>query len=316
MVGCWFPEVIIAQNRHGIPLPLKERPLTKSLVSGEVITATTTYVCKDGSLLPVSITVSPIILEGKPIGAIEVFRDISHEQEVDRMKTEFIYLASHQLRTPLSAVKTYAHMLAEGYRGDLNAGQTAFMQIIMSSLDRMNEIINTLLNISRIESGVMAITPASVTLREIVEQSLAELEPAMAAKQITIRKSFAKAPPVTTDQLLVREVCLNLLSNAIKYTPDHGTVSVSIRVRKDDQVLGVKDTGYGIPVEAQAQIFAKFYRAPNILEQVGEGTGLGLYLVKGIADVLHGKVWFKSQEHHGSTFYFSLPCAQDTKSPK
>lgn len=310
LIGKRFQKALVAVDKFGKPLKPMQRPITRSFLDGKAISENTFYTCKDGSVIPVAITVSPITLGGRPIGAVEVFRDISREQAVDRMKTEFIYLASHQLRTPLSAVKTYAHMLGEGYRGKLTPEQAEFMNVMIHSLDRMNDIINTLLNISRMESGMMAVTPVPLRLRDIVSEAISELHPAITQKQLLITTTFKESCAVLTDQLLVKELCLNLLSNAVKYTPASGTITATITEKDDKQIVAIKDTGYGIPEDAQKHIFGKFYRAPNVLERENDGTGLGLYLVKGIANVLGGDVWFDSVENKGSTFYFSLPCHQ------
>lgn len=313
VLGVWMPKAIVAEDGRGKPIELVKRPIILAFLKGRTISQKIWYRRRDGSVFPIAITVSPIMLTNRPIGAVEVFRDITKEQEVDRMKTEFIYLASHQLRTPLSAVKTYAHMLDEGYGGELNAEQADFMKVILTSLDRMNDIISTLLNVSRMEAGRMTVTPTAVNLSEILNGAVREIGPSMDAKNITFKSRYQKALPLITDPILVREVILNLLTNAIKYTPPHGTITVTLRHRPKDQVVSIKDTGYGIPKSAQAKLFTKFFRAPNITDKSEGGTGLGLYLVKGITEVLHGKIWFKSQENKGTTFNFAIPCLGSPK---
>src|SRR5689334_13172123 len=151
LIGMWFPKVIIAVTPDDRPVNLIDRPITKAFLTGRPIVEKTHYRRKNGQRIPVAVNVSPILVDGKPRGAIEVFRDISFEQEVDRMKSEFISLASHQLRTPLSAIKTYSHMLVSGYMGEVTAEQRKSLETILGAADRMNELISTLLNITRME---------------------------------------------------------------------------------------------------------------------------------------------------------------------
>lgn len=315
LVGKWFPAAIIAEDSTGKSIKPMDRPITKAFLTGKAVNEKMFYHHKNGTALPVSITVSPILLNKKPIGAIEVFRDITHELEVDRMKTEFIYLASHQLRTPLTAVKTYAHMLNDGYTGSLKPHQKDMVETILSSMDRMNDIINTLLNISRLEAGKLSLQLSSTLIVNIVDQSLIELQPTIRNKKIRVHTNIPQQDTIMTDPILAKEVCLNLLSNAIKYTPEGGQISVSVRHTPKEQILKIQDTGYGIPKASKNQIFSKFYRAPNVLDKNESGTGLGLYLVKGLAQALGGRVWFESEESKGTTFYFSIPVKPPSGSP-
>src|SRR5439155_19445387 len=137
---------------------LIDRPITKAFLTGKPVMEKTYFRRKDGQKVAMAVSSSPILIKGKPLGLIEVFRDITLEEEIDRMKSEFISLASHQLRTPLSAIKTYSHMLADSYMGELNSAQKKALGTIIGASDRMNELISTLLNITRIESGTIAVT--------------------------------------------------------------------------------------------------------------------------------------------------------------
>ncbi len=259
--------------------------------------------------IPLSVTASPILLNGKPLGAIEVFRDITFEQEVDRMKSEFISLASHQLRTPLSAIKTYTHMLSDGYMGKLNTVQKKSLSTIIGATNRMNELISTLLNITRMESGTIAVTSKLLQLDKVVEEVLAELAVMAGGKSINLelQKRGRLSTSIKTDALLVKEILSNLVSNAIKYTPDHGNVSVTLKPRRADILVAVIDSGWGIPKLSQDQVFNKFFRAQNIVKRETTGTGLGLYLVKGLIETLGGQIWFQSEEDKATTFFFILP---------
>lgn len=309
LIGTWFPKKIIAVSLDNMPIKLIDRPITKAFLTGKPISEKMHYRRKDGQKLPVAINISPILLDGKPLGAIEVFRDITLEQEVDRMKSEFISLASHQLRTPLSAIKTYTHMLYDGYMGDLNEAQKKSLHTIISASDRMNELISTLLNITRMESGTIAITPKLLQLDQIVEEVLKELS--LIATDKSIKLSLRTTPKagisLRTDALILKEVLINLVANALKYTPEGGRIVIKMRARKSDVLIAVEDNGWGIPKYSQDQVFSKFFRAQNIVQRETSGTGLGLYLVKGLLDALGGEIWFVSQEGKGTIFSFTLP---------
>lgn len=312
LLGTWFPKRIVAVTADNKPINLIDRPITRAFLSGTPISEKTYYRRKDGRMIALAINASPILLNGKPLGAIEVFRDITFEQEVDQMKSEFISLASHQLRTPLSAIKTYTHMLAEDYMGKLNPAQKKSLATIISAADRMNELISTLLNVTRIESGSIDITPKLVSLDKLAEEVVKELKVMADNKSIALSTATkGKASTrLKTDVLIVKEVMTNLVSNAIKYTPDGGRVSLTVCPRRNDIVVNITDSGWGIPKYSQDQVFSKFFRAQNIVKRETTGTGLGLYLVKGLLEALGGRIWFTSEEEHGTTFSFSLPRRQ------
>jgi PAS domain S-box-containing protein len=292
LVGEWFPKKIVAVDSNNVAINLIDRPITKAFLTGRAISEKMYYRRKNGQSIPVAISISPIILDGKPLGAIEVFRDITLEEEVDRMKSEFISLASHQLRTPLSAIKTYSHMLVDGYMGEITPGQKKSLKTIISATNRMNELISTLLNITRIESGTIAVTPKLVYMDKIAEDVLRELS--IMANNSNVKLEMECLKPnntgIRTDALMVKEILTNLVSNSIKYTPESGKIAVYIKPKTAEILIEVRDNGWGIPAYAQDQIFSKFFRAHNIL-----------------LDQLGGKIWFDSKEGEGTNFYFTLP---------
>jgi len=308
LLGKWFPKTIIALDSDGNIVKPLHRSITHAFLSGKPISKKTFYQTKDFRVIPVFATVSPILVNNVPIGAMEIFRDISTEEEVDRMKSEFISVASHQLRTPLTAIKTYAHLLAGEYAGKLNPQQEEFVNTILTSVDRMNMLVTVLLDISKIESGKLHIVAKRANLNNIANDILQELKHQAENKKIKLTLNLPPTPIITvTDPLLTKEIYVNLLSNAIKYTPEGGEVTASLGIKGHNVVFSVTDTGYGIPAAVQERIFTKFYRAHNITDKGTEGTGLGLYLVHSLAENMGGKIWFKSREGEGSTFYFSIP---------
>jgi signal transduction histidine kinase len=239
-----------------------------------------------------------------------VFRDISREWDIDRSKTEFVSLASHQLRTPLSTISWYAEMLLAGDAGDLNKEQEDYLKEIYNGNKRMVELVNSLLNVSRIELGTLAIETEPTDLNKECESLLKELLPSITKKQIVLEKNIAEnIPVIPADPKLVRIIFQNLLTNAIKYTPAHGKITIEISKNDKDILLRVSDNGFGIPKNQQSKVFSKLFRADNAREKETEGTGLGLYIVKLVVEAANGKIWFESEENKGTTFYVTIPAA-------
>jgi PAS domain S-box-containing protein len=308
VIGQWFPRVVRIIKPDGSTLPLIERPIVRMFLSGKPVTEKVIYVTKDGKPIPVSVTVSPIIYDNRPVGAVQVFRDVTLENEVDRMKSEFISLASHQLRTPLSTIQTYAHMLDDDYMGETNADQQRALHTIIAATNTMNELIAMLLNIARIESGSIAINSKRLDVNAIIEDIVKQLQHTAHSKNVALAFHPLQQPVLlVADHLIVKEILLNLLGNAIKYTPSDGKVTISVQQRNNDVLFTIQDNGIGIPKQSQDKIFGKFFRAYNVVRQETTGTGLGLYVVKGLVSTLNGTVWFKSEEGEGTVFYVALP---------
>jgi PAS domain S-box-containing protein len=303
-----FLNVIISVRDNGEPISAFERPIVRAFQTGKTVSGRTLYQQKDGTLIPVYLTVSPIIFRERPIGAIEVFRDLTDEIESDKLKSDFISIASHQLRTPLSAINMYSMMLRDGMAGDLTTEQLGYINTVLASVERMNGLIDTLLNITRIEAGGIKPKLQPVRLDSLTREMFVEFIPAAQAKELVLDTAVPDGmDPVRTDGMLVKEVCSNLLNNAIKYTPEGGSIRFELTESPSEVHWAVVDTGYGIPENEQKNIFLKFFRAGNIADKDVSGTGLGLYLIKNIAESLGGDLWFESSENVGSTFHFSLP---------
>lgn len=268
------------------------------------------FIRKDQSKFPAAITTTSYGLGAAILGTATLFRDITTEQNVDRMKNEFISLASHQLRTPLSAIKWYTEMLLKGDAGKLLPEQTNFANTIYTSTERMIELVNLLLNISRIESGRITVEPQLTDLKVLIEEILDQVKIRYTdKKQKFIANYHEPVPLINIDPRLIRQVYLNLLTNAAKYTPEKGEITVNITTSDTEIISEISDNGYGIPDEDQEKLFGKFFRSSNSGTSKSEGTGLGLYLVKDIVDLSRGKITFKSKVGKGTTFTFSLPLA-------
>ena len=242
---------------------------------------------------------------------VGIERDITKAKEVDQAKTEFVSLASHQLRTPLSAINWYTEMLLDGDAGEITKDQENYLKEIYTGSQRMVDLVNSLLNVSRLELGTFIVEPAKAHLKDICEDVLKELDSQIKKKQQEVTTNYdSKVPEMLVDPKLTRIIFQNLLSNAVKYTPDKGKVQVSIEInpKNDKEILiQVSDTGYGIPKHQQDKIFTKLFRADNVKKMESEGTGLGVYIIKQIIDTAGGKIWFASEEDKGTTFYITIP---------
>ena len=310
VIGKNYIETVPAADKEGRIIPGEKRPLLAVLKQGKSFTnhSANYYVRKNGSKFPAAITTSPIKYQNSIIGAIITFRDITHEKEVDRMKTEFISLASHQLRTPLSAISWLVELLLSGDAGKLNKQQADLLNDVYQSNKRMIQLVGDLLNISRMETGRIIIDPKPTHLGQLLQEVLKELKPKINSKRQKLAISYhPDLSAIKIDPNLIRAVYLNLLSNAIKFTPENGEITVIISKKGNNIISQISDTGWGIPKSEQRKIFQKFYRGSNVIKKVFEGTGLGLYLVKSIIDASKGKIWFKSEKDKGTTFWFSLP---------
>lgn len=258
------------------------------------------------------------------IGGALVLHDITHIKEVERMKTEFVSVASHQLRTPLTAIKLFTEMLGDEEVGGLNGQQKDYMNNVRESTERMIRLVNDLLNVSRLETGRLKIEPEPVQMEDFIQNIITEAEPIAKEEDcvISFEKPKEKLPEISVDPILMRQVVHNLIMNAIQYSPvhilkgeDNGArkcpVGVKLERKKEEKedyvIVSVSDKGIGIPEEARPRIFEKFFRADNAAQMKPEGSGLGLYVVKMVVEASGGKIWFESKEGEGTVFYVKIP---------
>ncbi len=314
MVGKHYQEVLLAYDDHDQPVPAHERPAEVALRSRQKIAnAVINYRRRDGSSFPALLGVAPLVHNDELFGAIEIFRDISEERRLDRAKDEFVSVASHQLRTPITAQGWLLDILCDGETvGPLTDQQYELVQKLMKSNERLANLVSALLNVSRVESGRLTVTPTPTDLLELTESVLEDVAVELDHRQQHVTVDASPLPQLSVDPILIRQVILNLVTNASKYSADGSTIEIVIELRDDHVVYTVRDHGFGIPAAQRGQVFSKFFRGDNILHRQTDGNGLGLYLVKSIVELSGGRIWFDSTEDRGTTFTFTLPLAGST----
>lgn len=265
---------------------------------------------KNGEDLPVRLSVFAVEENGMQQFFVGLLEDITERKEIEQMKTEFISIASHQLNTPLSAMKWFLDLLQTGKAGQMNQKQQDFVQNIADSNTRMIALVRSLLNISRIESGRIIIDPRLTDVKKLIDDVIKEVIPFTARRNQKVNVEVdEKVHKVLLDPRLIRNVYLNLLTNASKYSPEKTQIEVQVFIQGEELVSHVVDHGYGIPSVAKNKIFTKFFRADNVVKMQVDGSGLGMYLVKIVVESSGGKIWLNSEENKGTDVGFSLPLA-------
>jgi len=258
---------------------------------------------------------------GEYLGRLYVFHDVTKEREVDRMKSEFVSMVSHELRTPLTSIKGYVDLIQTGEVGELTDVQREFLDIVKTNTDRLVELINELLDISRIEAGRIELRRKALDLPGLIHQVADTMHPQLRAKRQALTLELAPdLPPVSGDNDRVIQILTNLVSNAHKYSPVEGALTIAAHRVGAYVRVDVSDTGIGLSPEDQARLFSKFFRAQNRATQETPGTGLGLAITRSLIEMHGGQIWVDSAPGKGSTFSFTLPLAptaveQETPSP-
>ncbi len=254
------------------------------------------------------ITTSPVYdSRGTFIGFVKVLHDSTKEKEIEQMKSEFISLASHQLRSPLSSLKWLLEVLLRGRIGAFSEEQTKVLTQMSESNERMIKTVQSLLNVSRIEEGKNGLELSPISFTEIVENTIKDIQAQAFSKKVKVsfnKEDFEKA---NLDPEKIKIVVQNIIDNAVKYTPENGSVQIKASKEGDKIKFSVTDSGIGIPEAEQSKIFVKFHRSENARLLSVHGTGLGLYIAKKIVEAHKGKIWFESKKNQGTTFYIQLP---------
>jgi signal transduction histidine kinase len=262
----------------------------------------------------IELSVIPLNLDKKDIGHLIVLHDVSREKIVENMKTEFVSLAAHQLRTPLSIIKWSMSMLEKGDFGKLNQKQDEVVKRAFKNNERLISLVNDLLNVTRIEEGRYLNNIAMEDIKKIVGNAISDYDEEIKKKKIEVEfKDPGVLPKIMLDAEKIKLAVQNLIDNAVKYSSEGGKVTISLS--NDDKNINFKiqDFGIGIPKSQQVKIFTKFFRGDNAEKVNTGGSGLGLFLTQNIIEAHGGKIWFNSESNKGTTFYFNLPIRKEAE---
>jgi signal transduction histidine kinase len=260
----------------------------------------------------ISVHLAPVRLRDNFLGTVSIFRDITHQVEVDRLKSEFVATVSHELRTPMTSIKGYVDLLLMGAGGELNEQQLRFLDIVKSNTERLAILVNDLLDISRIEAGRVQLSFQPLDLQEMGRKSIDDLKQRMQQEGKPMQIEFESPgylPRVRGDMERIYQVLENLLENAYYYTPENGSIRLSVRAEGDSLRVDVSDNGIGVPPEMKTRVFERFYRGEHPFVLATSGTGLGLSIVQTLVEMHGGRIWLESAglPGLGSTFSFTLP---------
>jgi PAS domain S-box-containing protein len=263
--------------------------------------------------LILEISSAPILKQKESVGFLIICHDITREKNIERMKSEFVSVSAHQLRTPLSAIKWTLRAILDGDMGNLSQEQNELLQKTYVSNERMIALVNDLLDVSRIEDGRNVYKPSLGDLEQLIKYFIDSYKNEAERKGVKLefKKENRKVPKIMFDAEKMKLVVQNLIENAIRYTSQNGKVTVSLKNDKKEVEISVHDTGVGIPQNQQQRVFSKFFRAQNVIRMETEGTGLGLFISKNIVEAHGGRIWFESEEGKGTTFNVALPIGEE-----
>ena len=257
------------------------------------------------------VTTKVIDEKGKVYGFLKVIHNLTREENLRKIQSDFITIAAHQLRTPLSGLNWILDVLSQNETGPLNETQKDLLEKAKAALSESIETVEDLLNAAQIEEGKFGFEFSLNDLEKIIETTLAKFKPIAEKNNIKLIFYRLKPPlnPIVIDPLRIKLVMEILIDNAIKYNVLNGEVRIKLEILKDRPfvMVSVEDTGIGISEEEKEKVFTKFFRSQKVVKKETLGTGLGLYLAKNIIERHGGKIWFKSEENRGTTFYFTLP---------
>ncbi len=309
---------ITVQNEKGHTLTSEERPISTALRTKTQVTSRELFCLrKDKTRFPVSATASPVLLEGEIIGGILVFRDITQEKEIENAKDEFVSLISHELRTPLTIANWYTKEAMKDAVDIDPVKQKEYLVQTRKAVERMNDLVSAILEISKIEVGRFDSTPTLVDIGQLADGISEEFSGDMFAKKVHLNKVYGEGlNEVFIDKKIVTIILQNLISNAVRYNQQEGEINLSIEKVKENLEIKVADKGCGISEAESTSIFTKLFRADNAREKEPNGTGLGLYICKKFLEQIGGSISFESKKDKGTTFYVKIPLASQAKTTK
>jgi PAS domain S-box-containing protein len=264
----------------------------------------------------VAVHLAPVFWRQEFLGTVSIFRDITHEVQVDRLKSEFVANVSHELRTPMTSIKGYVEILLMGAAGPLSDQQGHFLKIVQSNTERLSVLVNDLIDLSRIETGRVSLNIQTLDMREMAAEVILDVQRRARDENKEIHFELTALPGLPFakgDPERIRQVLSSLISNGYTYTPAGGCVAVRLFEASGAIQVDVQDSGIGIAPEARSRIFERFYRGEDPLVLASAGTGLGLAIARTMVEMHQGRIWFESsgQRGAGSTFSFTLPTQEE-----
>ncbi len=270
------------------------------------------FVRKDKTRFPIALKVSPFFAKNGVVGTVAVFRDVTREKELEKMRVDFLSLASHQLRTPLSGTKWLIETLQRGTLGPITDKQRAYLDELYESNERMIKLASDILSVVRLESAAAVVEKKDLLVRDILANIKRQMDSVAKSAQVSLQMTSAvdQDRVVHTNEDMLMNILESLIFNAINYSPVGKEVVVSVFGGDGNVVFAVQDSGIGIPAEEKQHIFGRFYRASNAKRMRPSGTGLGLYLVSVLAKRISAVIWFDSEENKGTTFFVRIHSAE------
>ncbi len=311
-VGRQFTRVIKIVSPEGADLAALS-PIRSVLTEGKTVSKDQQLLeTRTGERLWIEINFAPIMSEqGEPSSGIVIIRNIQRAHHLEEVKSDFISIVSHELRTPLSAIKGFLSMTLNKDFGPLNDRQFHYLLRVYQSNQRMIELVEDLLDASRLDDGRIKLTPKPTTVETLISEIVTELASKGFERQITLKVNrLRKLPLVLADEARLRQILTNLIDNAIKYSLPKSEVLIDFKIQGDELIISVRDFGVGITPSQIDRIFQKFGRIYNPMSIQAGGSGLGLYIVKNLVEAHGGRIWVTSREGRGSKFSFSLPIAK------
>ncbi|MEU4605361.1 ATP-binding protein [Kribbella sp. NPDC023972] len=311
LVGSVLQQVLRLYDGAGAEVPEADHPVTAAMAEGRVQTLTDAVHRRlDGAEVPIELTVTPRRDAGEVTGAVVLFRDVTEQRALDKMKDEFVSVVSHELRTPLTSVRGALGLLQGGLLADAPPKAQRMITIAVESTDRLIRLINDILDVERIAAGSLAANRRECSADELVERAVGEMRGLALQSDVTLDKSTSSGR-FHADPDRIVQMLTNLIGNAIKFSPPGGTVRISAVKQAGSVLFTVSDEGRGIPADQLEAVFGRFVQIDSADTRDQGGTGLGLAICRGIVELHGGRIWAESTPGRGATFKVMLPAAPD-----
>lgn len=297
------PITLLIPSEYGNDFP---RIMDRLLKGKKVQNYETKRRTKDGRILDVSLTISPLKdASGKIVGASKIARDITKQKKLEQQRDDFISIATHELKTPVTSIKAYTQVLKSVFAKQADKRAVEYLDKMDAQLNKLTSLISDLLDVNKIQNDHLFFEKEPFNLNGLIVEIVEELQRTTDRHNLVME--LARSIEIVGDRDRLGQVLTNLISNAIKYSPHGGEIIVKTQVKPDQAVVSVQDFGVGIPEDKLASVFEKFFRVSGPKQDTFPGMGLGLYISAEIVKRQGGQIWVESQEGKGSTFYFSLP---------